>query len=159
MQACQVRSTFSYHPSCWNEWRICQNSNEGDHNAQSVLSNWHSQCDNIATPTTPSLTTLPASVSQCPVQVRQQFQAACTQVIAAGNACYAQYPALSQSVPYSSCVCQTSILSLASVCEYDGNKTCLGRTPTLSDIPLWSFCPVRYVFYLACRTQVSGMES
>ena len=42
----------------------------------------------------------------------------------------------------SSCLCQSSLLSAASVCEYVGNQTCLLKPATLSSVDLFILCPV-----------------
>ena len=56
------------------------------------------------------------------------------------RACKQSYAASSSAL--TSCLCQSSLLSAASVCEYVGNQTCLSKPATLSSVDLFILCPV-----------------
>jgi hypothetical protein len=128
--------------SCESEYRQCLDSYEEDNEAQQVLANWHSECDKFITftPTTPVLSTLTSTIP--PYAVCTNIESICSLGGSITRDCKASYRADSQSASLSSCLCQTSLLSAASVCEYDGNITCFQMPATLSSVDLWRLCPV-----------------
>lgn len=132
--------------SCANEKIECQISQ--DNQARQLLSLWHQQCDGHIkfTPTTPAITasgSLAASPTASLTGYCSRVNDVCSYGISEGEACFSSYPLSSQSSEYLKCVCQQPIISAASVCEYDGNKTCIGAPAALSNIPQFQSCPVR----------------
>lgn len=127
---------------CENEWRSCLDSDEEDSGAQYVLSEWNQECDSFIsfTPTTPSvlsLTSTYAGVASC-----EDIQSACALVTSTGLQCASSYPQPSQSSQLFDCMCQEPVISAASVCDFDGNITCLDQPATLTNIAIWRACPV-----------------
>ena len=76
----------------------------------------------------------------------------CSDIIADGQRCISKFPAKSDAGKFVSCACQQSIISAASVCEFDGNATCLHAPAALTNIAIWQACPVRQ----SCCLQVIG---
>ena len=128
--------------SCESEFRQCLDSYEEDNEAQQVLANWHSECDKFISfkPTTPVLLTPTTTIAA--YAVCTNIESICTLGGSITRDCKESYTADSQSASLSSCLCQSSLLSAASVCEYDGNITCLQKPATLSSVDLWMLCPV-----------------
>jgi hypothetical protein len=55
---------------------------------------------------------------------------------------YGYYTALSKYPKLESCLCKPEILSMESVCLYDGDISCRGVSATVSNLDLWRECPV-----------------
>jgi hypothetical protein len=127
--------------SCESEYRLCLDSYEEDNAMQEVLANWHSGCDEFITftPTTPVLSTPTFTIGNPTCSI---IASVCTFAGSITRACKETYTASSQIASLSSCICQPSLLSSASVCEYDGNITCNNFPATLASIDLWNLCPV-----------------
>jgi hypothetical protein len=108
---------------------------------ETSLSEWHKQCDTAVTfsPTTPSTVSLTTTVPPVPLQACENIESACLTV----NSLFSSCISLSTKSQISSCVCQEQALSLASVCLYDQNTTCLNTPAEYSNIPNWTLCPVR----------------
>ena len=129
-------------PSCENEFRQCLQSYEEDNQEQQVLENWHSGCDHFITfpLSTPVLSTLASSIGD--PAVCSEIETVCTEGGSITRDCKQSYGAATDSSGLTSCLCQSSLLSAASRCEFDGNITCSEQTAALSNIDLWILCPV-----------------
>ncbi|KAN0110870.1 hypothetical protein V8E51_007257 [Hyaloscypha variabilis] len=127
---------------CESEYRICLDSHEEDNAMQQVLANWHSGCDKFITfsPTTPVLSTPTFTIGN---PACSAIESICTFGGSITRACKESFTASIQIASLSSCLCQSSLLSAASVCEYDGNITCNNFPATLADIDLWILCPAQ----------------
>lgn len=138
-----TQKLFSSIFNCESEYRQCLDSYEEDNEMQQVLANWHSECDTYIsfTPATPVLSTPTSTIAA--YAVCTNIESICSLGGSITRDCKESYTANSQSVSLSSCLCQTSLLSAASVCEYDGNITCFQRPATLSSVDLWILCPVQ----------------
>jgi hypothetical protein len=125
--------------SCNDEERICQGSPALDSMFQSMAADWHSGCDGHGsfTPTTPSLSTIPASLSR-PVLGCPDVQSACNIWGALQTSCsLSYYTSLAQ---LSSCNCVPQMLSLNYACEFVGNASCLHTSAALTNLVLSGFC-------------------
>jgi len=138
---------------CENEERVCLQSYEEDNEAQQVLANWHAGCDDFITftPITPALSTLVSSVA--PLAVCSNIESICEEGGLITSACKSSFSAITQGSQLTSCICQSSLLSAASVCEFDGNITCLEETATLSNIDLWRLCPSQAASFAQSNAQ------
>ena len=109
---------------------------------QEVLSDWHKDCDGFITfsPTTPvlSVPSFTFNAEACSIAYT-----ACYLWTKSISTCTANELSHTQSNVNSNCLCNITHLSLASACEYGGNKTCRGIPATLSNIPEWALCSVR----------------
>ena len=128
--------------SCENEWNACMNSYDADDAPADVLSNWHSECDgfNNFHPTTPVISSL--GTTYAGGGICSSIDSVCTIGGSITRACKQSYTASALT----SCLCQSSLLSAASVCEYVGNITCEIRPATLSSVDLFILCPVNLTF-------------
>jgi len=135
------------------EERVCLHSYEEDTEEQQVVANWHSGCDNFITftPTTPALTSLVSSVA--PLAVCSNIESICREAGSIASSCEPSYSDVAQSSQFTSCLCQTSLLSAASVCEFDGNITCREETAALSNIALWQLCPSQAASFAQSNAQ------
>ena len=115
---------------CEQEIRQCQLSYLFDKNFTEIIDSWHHACDEeLHSPvTTPALTspTFTVDVAACPTIIAScglwsSKVAGCPTTVGAGN----------------SCRCESSVVSLASVCFVDGNETCFGKPGDVSN--LWEF--------------------
>ena len=124
--------------SCQNEWNSCLKTYDANDDPEYVLQNWHSECDGFDNfhPTTPVISSLTATYAPAPVC--SSIDSVCTIGGSITRACKQSYTASALT----SCLCQSSLLSAASVCEYVGNKTCELVPATLSSIDLFILCPV-----------------
>jgi len=143
---------------CESEYRLCLDSYEEDTEMQQVLANWHSECDTFInfSPTTPVLSTPTFTIMN---PICDNIDSICTFGGSITRACKETYTADSQASSLSSCLCQSSLLSAASVCEYDGNITCLDYPATLTSIDLWILCPVQASTYSNPATVTSPSVS
>ena len=132
------RLTPSLAYSCENEWNLCMHTYDTDDDPAYVLQNWHSECDgfNNFHPTTPALSSLTATYAGGAVCT--SIESVCAIGGSITRACKQSYTASALT----SCLCQSSLLSAASVCEYVGNKTCDLVPATLSSVDLFILCPV-----------------
>ena len=138
--------------SCENEAKLClDESGSFLDPIEYVLSAWHKECNTFITfsPTTPSLVSLTTSYNS---EACIAVESACVLQTSIVNSCLSAYTVSTQAADLNSCFCQERAISLASVCEYDGNKTCLATTAAFSNIPVWSLCPVSR---LSCPLQRS----
>lgn len=124
---------------CEEEIRQCQLSYIFDKDFTDIISAWHQKCDSkIATPvTTPAIPSLTVTVDY----------AACVTIIDSCSSWSADIVGCPTTAEASnSCRCESSVMSLASVCFVDGNKTCIGTTGDTSN--LWEFqsCPAATLF-------------
>lgn len=133
--------------SCESEFRLCYQNDRFDYYPQSIVKNWHEQCDSYITfsPTTPALsnptTTRPTIVGGTLQAICTDFLTSCAILSSAEAQCWALDHDLTASSALD-CACSTSLLSLASVCLYDANITCRGADAHLSDIALFNICNV-----------------
>jgi hypothetical protein len=116
-------------PNCESEERvICLQLllYEEDNEAQ-VLANWHSGCDDFRP--------LPQHSRLWSQQYPRPFVPVLSQYVRITSACKSSYyyTAITQSSQFMSCICQSPLLSAASVGEFDGNITCLGEPAALSN--------------------------
>jgi hypothetical protein len=127
--------------------KLCLDSDDlGPHGAQEFISKWHVQCDNAISfsPTTPSTVVLPSSTYNSEACI--EAESACNIETLLASGCAMSHPISAQPEQFASCWCQPKMLSAASVCDYDNNKTCYGIPAALSNIPQWSFCSVGCLF-------------
>lgn len=80
------------------------------------------------------------TVSASFVDVCQNVAASCAEDGIITQECKLSYKDSSEQL--SSCLCQPSLLSVASYCEYFGNKTCGLVSATLTEVDLFQLCPV-----------------
>lgn len=118
---------------CQGEIRQCSLSNSFDSEIETEIANWHDACapylpKDITTPTI-AQPTRTLDQDMC-IAVAES----CYQLSKATDACSSSY-----TVPadYTSCRCDSSMVSLASVCRIDGGLKCLGKTLVTSNI--WEF--------------------
>ncbi|KAH8748115.1 hypothetical protein F5883DRAFT_509362 [Diaporthe sp. PMI_573] len=127
---------------CEEEFRQCALSTTYDSEFEDSLSQWHSACDDkISFAVTTSSIALPTQTldqDTCP-----SIDQSCIALQSTSSSCLTAYTAASD---LSSCQCQPSVLSLASVCEIDGSLSCLFQTPISTS--LWS--------YVYCQGAVTG---
>jgi hypothetical protein len=85
--------------------------------------------------TTPLVTSLATTydVLNC-----ESIGQSCLQVLQVSSTCSSMYALYTQDLD--SCLCQSSILSLASVCEYDGNVSCKRTTANIQSVYGWGSC-------------------
>ena len=137
---------------CDNEMKSCLDTDDsGPHGVQEIISDWHVLCDNSISfkPTTPSTVVLSSTTYNS--EACTAAESACNIGTSLGSSCVMDHPASAQPEQFSSCICRPQMLSAASVCQYDGNKTCFGVPAALNNIPQWSFCSVRITNGLLAR--------
>ena len=129
---------LTYTHSCENEWNSCLNTYDVHDDPAYVLENWHSECDGSKyfVPTTPVISSLTATYAGG--GICSSIDSVCGIGGSLTRDCKQSYTASSLS----SCLCQSSLLSAASVCEYVGNQTCRLKPATLSSVDLFILCPV-----------------
>jgi hypothetical protein len=99
-------------------------------------------------PTTPVLSKPPFTLA--PEIVCEEIAAECQEgasLIKTCNEEYGFYTALSKHPKLESCLCKPEILSMQSVCIYDGDVSCRGISTKVSDLNLWEWCPVSDCLY------------
>ncbi|KAH8762926.1 hypothetical protein BGZ57DRAFT_956266, partial [Hyaloscypha finlandica] len=132
-----TQELFSAYVSCEGEVRQCTLSNTYDSGFDQVIAAWHEKCDtHMSTPvTTPVIATPSMTLGQevCPSIIES-----CNSWIQETSACKSSF---TREIDLTSCECRPPMISLASVCEFDGNVSCIGTTAELSN--LWEFqnCP------------------
>lgn len=145
-----TQAQFNAYTDCMSEWRLCTLSDTFDNMFQDIISAWHEKCDGKISfkVTTPAVSTLPATVDQGSCA---SFIESCAALSTSSADCKSSYAA---AADLSSCRCQSDVLSIASVCEYDGSVSCLAETPILSN--MWSvrFCGMTS----ATRTTSVGLQ-
>jgi hypothetical protein len=113
--------------------RQCSLSNSFDGTIQTEIDNWHDACDPYLPKdiTTPTIADPTRTLDQ---DTCQTIAESCFQLSQATDACSS-----SHTVPadFTSCRCESSVISLASVCLVDGVVSCAGENVTTSDI--WEF--------------------
>lgn len=130
--------------SCESENIECLDQQGANNLASTALSNWHKTCDSLlpalTTPMLSSFTTTKA-LNENP-QYCSQLVTICASAATTAVQCSNSYPSNSQKQEFLSCLCKEPVISAASVCEYDGNKTCFGQPAAYSNIDIWNACPV-----------------
>src|SRR5450755_4408842 len=124
---------------CEGEFRLCFGGNSFDNEftgSTGLYNLWHSACDATITykPTTPAISSLSATFD---TDFCNTVQQGCNRFGFATDDCSQSYT-VSESI--SSCWCQSSILSLASVCQIDGSMSCLFSTPITTDLFSYKYC-------------------
>lgn len=124
-------------PSCKGEVRQCLLSNTFDSDFDQVIAAWHEKCDShLSTPvTTPVIAepTITAGIDVCPSIIES-----CNRWIQETSACESSF---TRGADINSCECRPSLVSLASVCEFDGNVSCSITTAESSNLWAWNNCP------------------
>jgi hypothetical protein len=125
--------------SCESEYRLCAEGYEFDSNftgTAGLYALWHSACDNVITysPTTPVLTSLSLTFDPLNCLSAQSY---CQDFGVLTDDCSAT---ITGSIELQSCMCQASVLDLASRCEIDGSVSCLFKTPTLTNLYSYQNC-------------------
>jgi hypothetical protein len=122
---------------CKSEFRICGQGYEFDSEfdgPQGFFGLWHSACDAVLTyvPTTPAITSLSmtADLANC-----QSAQSYCSVFGASTDSC-----SESSINELQSCICQATVLDLASRCEIDGSILCGFLTPTSTNLFSYKSC-------------------
>ncbi|RFN50449.1 hypothetical protein FIE12Z_5313 [Fusarium flagelliforme] len=118
---------------CKGESRQCTLGNSHDSSVDDEIANWQDACgpylsDDITTPTAPEATKT-IDRDTC-----QSIAESCAQSSQSVTSCSSAY---SNAAEITSCRCQESIVSLASVCKIDGPNSCEGRMAITSNI--WEF--------------------
>ena len=113
--------------SCQNEFATCLGGFAEVVGIQSILSAWHTDCDTFTTSplTTPSVIPLPSTVRTIDTVKCSSIGDVCIFATSSITKCLFEYPSTLQPERLSSCICQEPLISAASVCQYDTNKTCL----------------------------------
>jgi len=117
-----ARDIYSLKIRCEGEVQQCILSNTFNSDFEEVISSWHEKCDPHTSVTTPLIEPLSTTVNvgvglgDC-----SSILESCNSWIRETSACKSSYTAM---VDLNSCECQPSMISLASVCEYDGNVSC-----------------------------------
>lgn len=130
--------------SCQGEVRECVRSNTFDVDFAGFLSAWHSACDrHLPGPlTTASLFSL--SIVPKP-EICGRFTDACSRWTRDFSGCM---DGREEETATTSCACSTtSMLSLASVCEVDGNRSCLLTTADFTHLWEYRNCPNAAAYY------------
>ncbi|KAK7420240.1 hypothetical protein QQX98_002895 [Neonectria punicea] len=118
---------------CKGEFRQCILGNSYDSSVDQWIDDWQDACgpylsDDITTPVA-SQATRTLDEDTC-----QTIAESCGQLSASINSCSSSYD---KPAEVTSCRCQESLVSLASVCDIDGPKSCEGKTAITSNI--WEF--------------------
>ncbi|RKK23034.1 hypothetical protein BFJ66_g9990 [Fusarium oxysporum f. sp. cepae] len=118
---------------CEGEFRQCALSDSFDSDFETEIANWQDACGPYLPKdiTTASIAEPTRTLDQ---DTCQTIAESCYQLSKATDACSSSY---TKPVDYTSCRCESSMISLASVCEIDGSSSCLGKTPITSRI--WEF--------------------
>lgn len=115
---------------CKGEIRQCVLSNSFDSAIDDEIANWQEACS----PYLPSDITTP-SVAQPTRTLNgdtcQTFIESCAHLSQSITSCSSAY---TKPADITSCRCQSSLVSLASVCNLDGPESCIGTTAAMSDI-------------------------
>lgn len=115
---------------CKGEIRQCVLSNSFDSAIDDEIANWLEACS----PYLPSDITTP-SVAQPTRTLNgdtcQTFIESCAHLSQSITSCSSAY---TKPADITSCRCQSSLVSLASVCNLDGPESCIGTTAAMSDI-------------------------
>lgn len=117
---------------------MCIQGNDYDaefQGSQGLLALWHSACDGTLTysPTTSSLSAL-ATTFDPPDCLSAESD--CNVLSAATSACSATYRDVGD---VQSCICQSSVLKVASLCDV-GAGSCLGAPPNSTQLFSYQFC-------------------
>ncbi|KAH6971158.1 hypothetical protein BKA56DRAFT_529418 [Ilyonectria sp. MPI-CAGE-AT-0026] len=117
---------------CKGEFRQCILGNSYDSSVDDMIDAWQGACgpyvSDITTPVA-SEATRTLDEDTC-----QTIAESCGQLSASITSCSSAYD---QAAQITSCRCQESLVSLASVCDIDGSQSCLGKTAITSNI--WEF--------------------
>jgi hypothetical protein len=113
----------SYELRCKGEVRQCADSNSFDSGFDDFLSDWHATCDSRIsfTATTPAITSLSTTIG---LDACESIYEGCARWSQKAGQCTSSYTA---PVDRTSCRCQPSIVSLASVCDNGGPALCRGE--------------------------------
>lgn len=118
---------------CKGEFRQCVLGNSYDSFVEDEIANWQDACgpylpDDITTPTAIAATrTLDEDTCQTIAE-------SCAQMTKSITSCSSEY---TKGADLTSCRCQESIVSLASVCIIDGPESCIGTSVATGDI--WEY--------------------
>ncbi|KAH7268399.1 hypothetical protein B0J15DRAFT_578542 [Fusarium solani] len=118
---------------CKGEFRQCVLGNSYDSFVEDEIANWQDACgpylpDDITTPTAIAATrTLDEDTCQTIAE-------SCAQMTKSITSCSSEY---TKGADLTSCRCQESIVSLASVCIIDGPESCIGTSVATKDI--WEY--------------------
>jgi hypothetical protein len=140
-----AQSVFNAIYNCESNLRLCLGSNLFDSDLQAELSDWHSVCDSyignsITTPILSTLTSTAPGLETCDIL---QKESACNSEAAIFDACTSSYSGLTASSDiskYSSCLCQTPLLSLQYLCEFLCSDTSSAGTSALTVLPAAKLC-------------------
>ncbi|KAH7025522.1 hypothetical protein B0J12DRAFT_733007 [Macrophomina phaseolina] len=127
--------------SCEGEVQQCMLSNTFDSSFEEVIDEWHAKCDaKMASPvTTPPLPPLSTSIEAgVGLGVCSSIIESCNSWQRDASACKSSY---TSSADILSCQCAPSLVSLASVCEYDGNVSCILTTAATTNLWEYRNCP------------------
>jgi hypothetical protein len=117
--------------------RSCLRSTIADGNFTVEIDAWHGACDKKLSQsiTTPSFATAPttAILASC-----DPIMASCDRWKSSASDCKSSFSASSDRT---SCYCQPTMISLGSVCQYDGSRLCMATSAALTDLWEYSACP------------------
>ncbi|KAH7139647.1 hypothetical protein B0J13DRAFT_638587 [Dactylonectria estremocensis] len=118
---------------CKGEFRQCSLTSSYDSALDTEIRNWEDACAPYLTTeiTTPSIVGPTRTLNE---DTCQTYIESCVRLNQASASCTSSY---TEPADITGCRCQSSMISLASVCGIDGSKSCLGETPITSDI--WEF--------------------
>ncbi|KAF6786176.1 hypothetical protein CMUS01_16522 [Colletotrichum musicola] len=118
---------------CKGEARQCVLGNDFDSFFDKEIANWHDACDPYlkqpATTPTVAAPTATLEMAEC-----RSYAESCAALSRATAACTSSFK---RPADVTSCRCESSLISLASVCEIDGSSRCLMQTPVTSEV--WEF--------------------
>ncbi|KAF2677116.1 hypothetical protein K458DRAFT_282344, partial [Lentithecium fluviatile CBS 122367] len=120
---------------CENEIRLCTQSSTDDGTFEDLKKQWHATCDSRVTfeVTTPPLTSLTAEFTP---EACSSIATICLQ----GADSMSQCSESSSDTTFLSCACQPEITSLVSVCQYDGNVSCVSTAASSEGIYGYEAC-------------------
>lgn len=143
--------------------RLCSLSYAFDSDYEVMIADWNSACQPHFTgtrsaPTTPAAVTLTQTYNENSCQT---LLVSCNKLETTFSSCSSAFR-ITQSADWSSCMCRSDVLSLASECQVDGAVECL-RT-TVDPTTLWGviYCSVTPTIPVdapaATITSVSAIE-
>jgi hypothetical protein len=117
--------------------RQCLRSTIADGNFTVEIDAWHGACDKkLSQPvTTPSFATAPTTAIRASCD---PIIASCDRWKSSASDCKSSFSASSDQT---SCYCQPIMISLGSVCQYDGSRLCLATSAAITDLWEYSACP------------------
>ena len=154
---------------CGDEFTACADTDQVEQGVDDILTAWSSECGTgfaaaVSTAAPESSKASPVSKTRAPESSSRaaalttpapdssslflgDTESICSDVL---DACKVEASSIDGcSTSYSDstdrlsgCICKPDLLTIASVCEYVGNATCLDEPATLTNVDLFQLCPV-----------------